>query len=80
MLTELHMASVSKTDDWWYDSVAAVHVYNNKTLFKDYKVVNGRELLMGNNDSAKITGDGTVELQFISGKRLLLVNVLHVPT
>lgn len=79
MLTELHMASVSKTDEWWYDSGATVHVCNNETLFKDYKVMNGCEVLMGNNDSAKVIGEGSVELQFTSGKRLMLVNVLHVP-
>lgn len=62
MITEFHMASVSKTDEWWYDSSATVHVCNNETLFKDYKVVNGREVLMGNNDSAKVIGEGSVEL------------------
>ena len=34
---------------------------------------------MGNNDVAKVHGKGSVELQFTSGKKLLLVNVLHVP-
>ena len=34
---------------------------------------------MGNNDSAKVEGKGTVELQFTSGKKLILINVLYVP-
>ncbi|GKC16024.1 retrovirus-related pol polyprotein from transposon TNT 1-94, partial [Tanacetum coccineum] len=25
MIQELHMASVTTTDDWWYDSVANIH-------------------------------------------------------
>lgn len=34
---------------------------------------------MGNNNSTKVLGKGTIELQFTSGKKLTLVNVLHVP-
>jgi hypothetical protein len=30
-------------------------------------------------NTAKVMGKGTVELQFTSGKKLILVNVLHVP-
>ena len=34
---------------------------------------------MGNDNSAKVCGQGTIELNFTSGKKLSLVNVLHVP-
>jgi hypothetical protein len=35
---------------------------------------------MGNNDTVKVEGKGTVELQFTSGKKkLILINVLYVP-
>jgi aspartate carbamoyltransferase regulatory subunit len=33
---------------------------------------------MGNYNTAKVMGKGTVELQFTFGKKLILVNVLHV--
>ncbi|GJS68326.1 hypothetical protein Tco_0682891 [Tanacetum coccineum] len=33
MIQELHMASVTTTDDWWYDSGATTHVCNNRDLF-----------------------------------------------
>ena len=33
----------------------------------------------GNNDTTKVEGKGTVELQFTSGKKLILINVLYVP-
>ena len=80
MVTELHMAAVTKSDDWWYDSGATIHVCNNKSQFKDYEIVdNGDEVLMGNHNSAKVMGKGSVELQFTSSKKILLVNVLHVP-
>jgi hypothetical protein len=35
---------------------------------------------MGNNDSAKVQGKGVVEIQFTSGKKLILTNVFYVPT
>ena len=34
---------------------------------------------MGNFNAAKVVGKGSVELNFTSGKKLLLLNVLHVP-
>jgi hypothetical protein len=34
---------------------------------------------MGNSNTAKVMGKWTVELQFTSGKKLILVNVLYVP-
>ena len=34
---------------------------------------------MGNNGTTKVEGKGTVELQFASGKKLTLINVLYVP-
>ncbi|PKI61206.1 hypothetical protein CRG98_018397 [Punica granatum] len=33
----------------------------------------------GNHQSVKVLGQGTVELNFTSGKKLTLINVLHVP-
>jgi len=80
MITELHMAASTKSSDWWYDSGATIHVCNNKSQFKNYEeAVDGQEVLMGNSNTAKVMGKGIIELQFISGKKLILVNVLHVP-
>lgn len=55
MLKEIHMASLSKIDECWYDLGATVYVCNNKSLFKEYIIVNGRKVLMGRTDSAKVT-------------------------
>lgn len=80
MIIELHMAASTKSYDWWYDSGATVHVCNNKSQFKNYEeAVDGQEVLMENFNTAKVMGKGTVELQFTFGKKLILVNVLHVP-
>ncbi|GJW92555.1 retrovirus-related pol polyprotein from transposon TNT 1-94 [Tanacetum coccineum] len=80
MIQELHMASVTTTDDWWYDSGATTHVCNNRDLFKTYKETeDGHEVMMGDNHTSKVIGSGNVEIQFTSGKKLTLINVLHVP-
>ncbi|GJR04813.1 zinc finger, CCHC-type containing protein, partial [Tanacetum coccineum] len=79
MIRELHMASVTTTDDWWYDSGATTHVCNNKDLFKTYKeTADGHEVMMGDNHTSKVIGSGNVEIQFTSGKKLTLMNVLYV--
>jgi hypothetical protein len=81
MIIEVHMASVVEdSSEWWYDSGATIHVCNNKTLFKEYvEGANGLEVLMGNHNTAKVLGTGTVELKLSSGKKLVLTNVYHVP-
>ena len=80
IITKLHMAASTISNDWWYDSGVIIHVCNNKNHFKDYKITaDGQEVLMGNFNAAKVVGKGSVELNFTSGKKLLLLNVLHVP-
>ena len=34
---------------------------------------------MGNNNAVKVHGKGTIEIHFTFGKKLILINVLHVP-
>ncbi|GJU72860.1 zinc finger, CCHC-type containing protein [Tanacetum coccineum] len=81
MIQELHIASVTITnDDWWYDSGATTHVCNNRDLFKTYKETEDRhEVMIGDNHTSKVIGSGNVEIQFTSRKKLILMNVLHVP-
>ena len=80
MVTEVHMAAIIKSQDWWFDSGATVHICNEKNMFKDYEVAEkGHEVLMGNSNAANVHGKGTIEIFFTSGKKLTLINVLHVP-
>lgn len=79
MIQELHMASLTTSDDWWYDSDATAHVCNNKALFKTYVESSpDHEVLLGDHHSADVKGTGTVEVQFTSGKKVILTNVFHV--
>ena len=76
MITELNMADATKDNDWWYDSGATIHVCKNLSLFKSYeKVSDDSKVLMGNHNASTVVGKGTIELEFTSGKRIVLVNV-----
>jgi len=79
MITEVHMAAATNSIDWWFDSGATVHVCNEKVQFKNYVTsTDSEEVLMGNHNFSKVHGKGTIEMQFTSGKKLILTNVLHV--
>ena len=79
MITECNMETNDKTANWWYDSGATMHVCNDNNLFKNHKFAsNDENVLMGNHDTANMHGKGTVELQFTSRKKLILMNVFHV--
>ena len=79
MVTELYLIGTNSSSDWQFDSCAIVHACNNKAVFQDYKDVTDHEVMMGNNNTTKVISKGSVELQFTSGKKLLLVNILYVP-
>jgi len=80
MISKLNMAILGNSSDLWYDSSASVHVCNNRAHFKEYKEANnGRKVLMGNHNTTKVLGMGSVKIQFTFGKKVTLVNVLYVP-
>jgi len=80
MIVKLYMTAGTISNDWWYDPSAIIHVCKYKNHFKYYKVVEDRQkVIMENYNVAKVMKKGNVELNFISRKKLLLVNVLHVP-
>ena len=79
MITELHMAAIPKSNDWWLDSGATIHVCNNKALFKTYEENNERkEVLIGNHNSIIVLKKATIDLFFTSKQKLTLVNIFHV--
>lgn len=63
LISELHVAAATKSCDWWYDSGATVHVCDDKSQFKTYEEVpDGHEVLMGNHNTTKVLGKGSVDL------------------
>ncbi|KAL0406181.1 UNVERIFIED_CONTAM: hypothetical protein Slati_3932000 [Sesamum latifolium] len=80
MVTELNMAAAVKSFDWLYDSGATVHACNDRNQFKHYEdAAEGQQVLMENANIATVLGKENVEVQFTSGKKMLLTNVFHVP-
>ena len=67
MITEVNMAAATNSSDWWFDSGATLHVCNEKAQFKTYVIAtDGEEVLMGNDNSTKVHGKETIEMQFTS--------------
>ena len=56
IITELNMVTQGRSLQWWLDSDAAIHVCNDRDQFKTYEEVNNREVLMENDNSAKVCG------------------------
>ena len=69
-----------KVQGWWYDTCAIIHVTYDKSLFKTFKDAKGdQDVQMDNEGRSKVLSKGTLEVVFISGKNITLVNVLYVP-
>ena len=81
MISKLNVAlSLFNSSDWWYDSGATIHVYNNKSMFKTYENAPKRHVVViGNHDTVKVYGKGVVDLQFTFDKKLVLTSILHIP-
>lgn len=65
--------------DWVLDSGCTNHMTPFKSWFNTYKEVDGELVYMGNNESCKIQGIGSVSLRLKEGTVKLLRNVRHVP-
>ncbi|KAL6539147.1 hypothetical protein OROGR_011796 [Orobanche gracilis] len=64
---------------WYVDTGVTAHVGTDRRHFKNYQVVEGRKLNVGNPTSSEIVGVGEVTLKLTSRQTLTLKNVLHVP-
>ena len=71
--------SIDNESGWWLDTGATVHICKDRSSFKTYQEIDGKEVKMANNLRANVVGKGTVELKLTSGKTLTLIDVLHVP-
>jgi hypothetical protein len=64
-------------DSWVVDSGATEHISRNRGAFTDYTPVEGRTVLVGNGQLARVLGMGTVVLH-VDQTRITLLEVLHV--
>ena len=48
-------------------------------MFKTYKAVDDKKVLLGDAHTTTVAGIGDVELKFTSGKTLILKDVMHTP-
>ena len=78
MITDFFMVTILKSDEWLLHFGTTVHVCYNCEIFKSYEEVDGWEVLIRNRNSAKVLSARTLHLHFTYGKKLSLVNVLHV--
>ncbi|CAL1388160.1 unnamed protein product [Linum trigynum] len=82
MITDM-IAEVNLTGDsegWWLDTGASKHVCNNRAMFKTYtEAPADKKVLLGTTHTTMVAGSGEVELNFTSGKKMVLKDVLHTP-
>jgi len=64
---------------WVVDSGASFHVTSRKDFFSSYTPGDFGVLKMGNNDTSKVVGIGTVCLKTNNETKLILKNVRHAP-
>lgn len=69
-----------RSDDWWFDSGANIHVSFERSSFSTYQESRGGSVALADVTTAQILGTGRVDLKLTSGKTLTLQNVLHVPS
>ena len=70
------------SDKWFVDSGCSNHMTFNKSMFSWYITAQTSSVKLGNSNTVKVLGIGTVEIPIsVNGKRVkcMLENVLHVP-
>ncbi|KAG8473176.1 hypothetical protein CXB51_035117 [Gossypium anomalum] len=79
---KLLVASVNNSkvsEEWILDSSCTFHMSSNRDWFTTYETVSEGVVLMGNNDSCKIAGVGTIKVKMFDGVFKTLSDVRHVP-
>jgi hypothetical protein len=62
------LLSVFQSPSCWLDTGDTIHVCADVSLFYSYQLLQGSFVLIGNMSHASISGVGTVDLKFTSGK------------
>ncbi|KAK0577943.1 hypothetical protein LWI29_002659 [Acer saccharum] len=68
---------VDGSEGWWVDIGASCHVCYDRAMFKSYSNAVDKKVLLGDSHSTVVAGSGEVEINFTSGKTIILKDVLH---
>ena len=77
MISEVNL--VDGSEGWWVDTGSFCHVCYDRAMFKSYSNAVDKKVLLGDSHSTIVAGSGEVELNFTSGKTIILKDVLHTP-
>ena len=72
--------TIFNSNNLWLDSGANIHVCSKHSWFSNYQESNGGDVIFGNDSGTQVSGRRRINLEFTSGKILVLNNILHVPT
>uniref|UniRef100_A0AAV1TLZ0 Polyprotein n=1 Tax=Peronospora matthiolae TaxID=2874970 RepID=A0AAV1TLZ0_9STRA len=74
------VVSTERVNGWLIDSGATAHMTPHRSDLFEYENVNGGiEVTIADGKKLQVTGRGTVRLLGLDGKRIKMVEVLHIP-
>ncbi|XP_073137773.1 uncharacterized protein [Henckelia pumila] len=75
----LTISSDDPTDEWILESGCTYHMSPRKDWFSDFKEAETGYVLLGNNESCKILGVGSIKLKMWDGSVKILSDVRYIP-
>ena len=76
---EVLVVSTSETErKWILDSRCSFHMTPNKACFETFKIVNGGQVILGNNKACDVQGIGIVRLKLHDGVERVLQQVRYI--
>jgi len=55
MIFKINMATNTVSFNWWYHFIVIVHIFNDKTQFKEFEdAIKDQHVVMGNNAKEKV--------------------------
>ncbi|KAH9679095.1 hypothetical protein KPL71_025975 [Citrus sinensis] len=74
------MTFICHSNEWILDSGCTYHMCPNKGWFSNFKELDGGVIFMGNDNSCKTMGIGTIQLKNHDGSIQVLTDVRYVPS
>ena len=71
-------ANNNDSNDWYIDSGASAHMTNNVKILKNKTEVNGKEVIVANNNKVSVKSSGDVEMTLVTRNKKTNVTVKNV--